>query len=141
VPVTALPVEDEESFIAAPDELLSEECILPVSLAEPVPVTALPVADEELTDEESLIAELDEPELSQDAKQSVAIMNIKIGMYFMSRLIDLFLLFYIKTCPKNVSGRKLRNQQFTMTYLKFISVAILSAICRCICSLGRYLLA
>ena len=134
MPVTALPVEDEESFIAAPDELLSEECILPVSLAEPV-------ADEELTDEESLIAELDEPELSQDAKQSVAIMNIKIGMYFMSRLIDLFLLFYIKTCPKNVSGRKLRNQQFTMTYLKFISVAILSAICRCICSLGRYLLA
>src|SRR5690606_14240599 len=86
VPVTALPVKDEESFIAAPDELLSEEWILPVSLAEPVPVTALPVADEELTDEESVIAEPDEPELSQDAKQKVAIMNIKIVMYFiMSR--------------------------------------------------------
>jgi hypothetical protein len=83
VPVTALPVDDEESFVAAPCKLLSEELILPVSLAEPVPVTALPVADEELTDEESVIAELDESELLQDAKQKVAAIKIKIVRCFM----------------------------------------------------------
>jgi RNase P/RNase MRP subunit p30 len=88
VPVTALPVEDEESFITAPDELFSEEFILPVSLAEPVPVTALPVPDEELSGIESVVIVVasDESEL-QDAKQKVAAMKIIIVMCFMIMII------------------------------------------------------
>jgi hypothetical protein len=106
VPVTALPVDEEESFVAAaPGKLLSEEFILPVSLAEPVPVTALPVADEELTDEESVIAESDESELLQDAKQKVAAMKIKIVRCFMIKGINLFLILY-----KNLPGKRLGQE-------------------------------
>jgi hypothetical protein len=70
-----------------------------------VPVTALPVPDEELASEESGIAELDESELSQDPKEKVAAMEIKIIMCFMIMFI------IIKTCPKmyRAGSRQISN--------------------------------
>ena len=136
MPVTALPVEDEESFITAPDELFSEEFIRPVSLADPVPVTALPVPDEELSGTESVVIVVasDESEL-QDAKQKVAAMKIIIVMCFMIMII------LDKNLPEKCLGQEVAKSAIHHDYLKFISVAILSAICKCICSLGRYLFA
>ena len=91
--MTALPsLVLEESDMEEPEELLSEELILPVSLTNPVPVTALPVLDEELTDVESVVIEPDEFELSQDARQKIAAAKIKIIVCFIKIYLGNFFL-------------------------------------------------